>query len=239
MTTTPSTAPARTDRASARRLLRADLHAHTHFSRDGFSSPEQFVRQAIKRGLNCVAVSDHNNILGAQEVAKIAPFRVIIAEEIKTTEGEIIGWFLNDPVPKGLTPEETVRAIKDQGGLVCVPHPFDLFRRSPLKTSALLRILPDVDAVEAFNARTMLPWDNRKSRAFALTHGKALSAGSDTHWHPELGGTYVEIPEFEGPGDFLEALRAGCIHGEISNPIYHLISTIAKLRWRLGFGVAP
>jgi predicted metal-dependent phosphoesterase TrpH len=219
--------------------MRADLHSHTHFSRDGLSSPEQFVRSAVKRGLECIAVSDHNNIVGAREVAKVAPFRVIISEEIKSTEGEIIGWFLNDPVPKGLTPEDTVRAIKDQGGLVCVPHPFDHFRRSPLKTPALLRIIEYVDAVEAFNARTLLRSDNRKSLEFAQQHGKVMSAGSDSHWHAELGGTYVEIPEFEGPTDFLEALRAGRIHGEVGNPIYHLLSTIAKIAWRLGFGVAP
>jgi hypothetical protein len=103
----------------------------------------------------------------------------------------------------------------------------------------MLRILQDIDAVEAFNARTMLSRDNRRSRAFAEEHGKVLSVGSDTHWHPEMGGTYVDIPEFEGPADFLEALRAGRIHGEVSNPIYHLISTIAKIRWRLGLGVAP
>lgn len=239
MTATPHTQASTRATSGQRRTMRADLHSHTHFSRDGFSSPEQFVRSAVKRGLDCVAVSDHNNIVGAREVAKVATFRVIISEEIKSSEGEIIGWFLNDPVPRGLTPEDTVRAIKDQGGLVCVPHPFDHFRRSPLKTSALLRILPDVDAVETFNARTMLRSDNRRSRDFAQEHGKVMSAGSDSHWHPEIGGTYVEIPEFKGVADFLEALRAGRIHGEVSNPIYHLVSTIAKIRWRLGFGVAP
>ena len=239
MTATPLAQTPEITLTGERRTMRADLHSHTHFSRDGFSSPEQFVRSAVKRGLDCIAVSDHNNIVGAREVAKVAPFRVIISEEIKSSEGEIIGWVRTDPVPTGLTPEETVRAIKEQGGLVCVPHPFDHFRRSPLKTAALLRIIADVNAVEAFNARTLLRSDNRKSREFAKEHGKLMSAGSDTHWHPELGGTYVEIPEFEGPRDFLEALRAGRIHGEVSNPIYHLISTIAKVRWRLGLGVAP
>ncbi len=220
------------------RLLRADLHSHTHFSRDGIATPERFVRRAAARGLDCVAVSDHNNLTGALEVAKIAPFRVILSEEIKSTEGEIIGWFLREPVPKGLTPEDTVRAIRDQGGLVCVPHPFDRLRRSPLKTAALLRILHEVDAVEAFNARTTFRADNARSAAFARDHGKIASAGSDAHWHPELGSTYVEMPDFAGPGDFLDALRAGRIHGEIANPLVHLVSTFAKIRHRLGFGPA-
>jgi predicted metal-dependent phosphoesterase TrpH len=219
-------------------MLRADLHSHTHFSRDGFTTPERFVRRCIDRDLHCVAVSDHNNLEGALEVAKIAPFRVILSEEIKSSEGEIIGWFLRDPVPKGLTPEDTVRAIREQGGLVCVPHPFDRLRRSPLKTSALLRILPEVDAVEAFNARTTFKRDNARSAVFAREHGKVASAGSDAHWHPELGGTYVEMPDFDGPHDFLEALRAGRIHGEIANPLVHLVSTLAKIRFRLGMGPA-
>jgi predicted metal-dependent phosphoesterase TrpH len=218
--------------------VRADLHAHTHFSRDGMTSPERFVRSYVERGVTCVAVSDHNNMVGAFEVAKIAPFRVILSEEIKSSEGEIIGWFLREPIAKGMTPEETVRAIRAQGGLVCVPHPFDRLRRSPLKTEALLRILPDVDAVEAFNARTTLKADHRRSIAFVKEHGKVASAGSDAHWHPEIGKTWVEMPDFEGPGDFLAALRAGKIHGEVANPLFHLVSTIAKLRFKLGLSPA-
>ncbi|MBI2760106.1 MAG: PHP domain-containing protein, partial [Chloroflexi bacterium] len=174
--------------------VRADLHAHTHFSRDGFISPARFVKSYVKRGVTCVAVSDHNTMVGAFEVAEIAPFRVILSEEIKSSEGEIIGWFLREPVAKGMTPEDTVRAIREQGGLVCVPHPFDRLRRSPLTTAALLRILPDVDAVEAFNSRTSLRADNRRSAAFVREHGKVASAGSDAHWHPEIGTAWVEMP---------------------------------------------
>lgn len=216
----------------------ADLHAHTHFSRDGFTSPERFVSAYLASGVNCVAVSDHNNMEGAFEVAKLAPFRVILSEEIKSDEGEIIGWFLHEPIAKGMTPEDTVRAIREQGGLVCVPHPFDKLRSSPLKTSALLRILPDVDAVEAFNARTTLRADLRRSRDFVREHGKVASAGSDAHWHPEIGSTYVDMPDFSGPSDFLELLRAGRIHGEVASPLVHIVSTIAKLRFRLGLGPA-
>ncbi len=218
--------------------LRADLHAHTHFSRDGFISPERFVSTYVKRRIDCVAVSDHNNMRGAFAVAKIAPFRVILSEEVKSSEGEIIGWFLKEPIPRGMTPEETVRAIREQGGLVCVPHPFDRLRSSPLKTAALMRILPDVDAVEAFNARTSLRADNRRSAAFVRHHSKIASAGSDAHWHPEIGGAWVEMPDFDGPRDFLDALRAGRIHGEIANPLVHLVSTLAKLRYRLRLGPA-
>ena len=219
-------------------MIRADLHSHTHFSRDGWISPERYVRQAVKRGIDCAAVSDHNNIVGATEVAKIAPFRVIIAEEIKSTEGEIIGLFLREEIPKGLSPEETVRAIREQGGLVCIPHPFDRVRSSDLTTRALLRIVHEVDIVEVFNSRTTLTMDNGRAERFARKFGKAMSAGSDAHWHPEIGTAWVHMPDFEGPGDFLEKLRAGEIHGQISNPAVHILSTLAKLRFRLGLGPA-
>ncbi len=239
MTARSTPAPtAGTGAAPRARTVRADLHAHTHFSRDGFTSPERFVKTYVKRGIDCVAVSDHNNMDGAFAVATLAPFRVILSEEVKSSEGEIIGWFLREPIAKGMTPEDTVRAIRAQGGLVCVPHPFDRLRRSPLATSALLRILPEVDAVEAFNARTTLRSDIRRSAAFVREHGKIPSAGSDAHWHPEIGGAWVEMPPFEGAADFLDALRAGRIHGEIASPLVHIISTLAKIRYRLGMGPA-
>lgn len=215
-------------------MIRADLHSHTHFSKDGLTTPEEFVRRNVEGGIDCVAVSDHNNIEGALEVQRLAPFRVIIAEEIRSTEGEIIGYFLSDPVPRGLTPEETVRAIKEQRGLVGVPHPFDRARSSPLKTSALLRILPDVQILEVYNARNIFQADNRRAAAFAARHNLARSAGTDAHWWPEVGHTWVEMPNFGDRDDFLAALRAGRIRGHAANPFVHVMSTVAKIRWRLG-----
>ena len=219
-------------------MLRADLHSHTHFSRDGWISPERYVRQALKRGIDCAAVSDHNNIVGATAVAGIAPFKVIVAEEITSSEGEIIGFFLREGIRRGLSPEETVRAIRAQGGLVCVPHPFDRLRRGSLTTAALLRIIHEVDIVEVFNARTTLKADNERARRFARSHTKLVSAGSDAHWHPEIGTAWVQMPDFDGPQAFLEALRAGTIHGQIANPVVHILSTLAKLRFRLRMGPA-
>ena len=219
------------------RLIKADLHSHTHFSKDGLTTPEEFVRRSVRAGLDCVAVSDHNNIDGARAVARLARFRVILSEEIRSSEGEIIGFFLHDPVPKGLSPEETVRAIQAQGGLVGVPHPFDRARSSPLTTPALLRILPDVQILETFNSRNLFQADNRRASAFAARHRLIPSAGTDAHWGPEIGGTYVEMPDFEGRDDFLMALRQGRITGHVANPLVHIMSTLAKLRWR--FGLAP
>ena len=140
--------------------MKADLHAHTHFSRDAVTSIETFAKRYEQAGIDVVAVSDHNNVDGALAVNDIASFRVIIAEEIKSTEGEIIGLFLQETVRKGLSPEDTVRAIREQGGLVLIHHPYDRLRGSPLREEALLRIMPDVDVIEVFNARTTFQGDD-------------------------------------------------------------------------------
>jgi len=216
--------------------MKADLHAHTHFSRDALTSVETFVRRYQRAGIDCVAVSDHNNIDGALAVRESAAFRVIVSEEIKSSEGEIIGLFLQETVRKGLTPEDTVRAIREQGGLVLVPHPFDRMRRSPLREEALLRIMNDVDVIEVFNSRTVFQADNEKSRRLAEEHGKPMSAATDSHTPWEIGLAYTEMPPFEGPGDFLIALGSGKLVGRSSFVGVHWLSTWAKIRWRLHLG---
>ncbi len=216
--------------------MKADLHAHTHFSRDAVTSVKTFVRRYERAGIDCVAVSDHNNVDGAQAVREIAPFRVIISEEIKSSEGEIIGLFLQRTVRKGLTPEDTVRAIREQGGLVLVPHPFDTMRRSPLREEALLRILPDVDVIEVFNSRTIKSKDDERARRLAEAHGKLMSASTDAHTPWEIGLAYTELPPFEGPGDFLIALGTGKLVGRRCFVGFHALSTWAKIRWRLRLG---
>lgn len=216
--------------------MKADLHAHTHFSRDALTSVETFVRRYQQSGIDYVAVSDHNNIDGALAVQQSAPFRVIISEEIKSTEGEIIGLFLQENVPKGLTPEDTVRAIKEQGGLVLVPHPYDRARRSVLREEAILRIMPDIDIIEVFNGRTVFQDDLERSRRLAEEHGKPMSAATDAHTPWEIGLAYTELPPFEGPSDFLIALGKGKIVGRRCFVGFHLLSTWAKIKWRLHLG---
>ncbi len=215
-------------------LIRADLHSHTHFSRDGLTTPEEYVARSLQRGISCAAVSDHNNIDGAIAVRRLAPFKVIISEEIRSSEGEIIGYFLQETIPKGLTPEETVRAIREQGGIVGIPHPFDRWRDSPITLAALNRIIDDVDVIEVFNARNLQQADNLRAARFAAEHHKLQSSGSDSHHHSEIGSAWVEMPDFESPHEFLESLRQGAIHGRLSSPFVHLLSSIAKLKFCLG-----
>ncbi|MGQ9572165.1 MAG: PHP domain-containing protein [Dehalococcoidia bacterium] len=215
--------------------MKADLHTHTYLSPDGLTSPEKYVKTCLKRGINCVAVTDHNDIAGALAVQKLAPFKVIIGEEVESSAGEIIGLFLQERVAAGLSPEETVEHVKEQGGLICVPHPFDRFRREHLTEAALMRILAQVDIIEVLNARTTLRSDNERAARFAQEHGLAMSAGSDAHSARELGRACVEMPDFEGPREFLQALREGRIVGRVSGPLVHLWSRWAWLRRRLGW----
>ena len=218
----------------AKRLLRADLHNHTHYSPDSITSPQRLVRECLRRGLDCLAVTEHNTIEGALTVKALAPFQVIVGEEIRTAAGEILGLFLSEEVPPRLSPEETVARIKAQGGLVGVPHPFDRARYA-LRHDAMLRLVRQIDFIEAFNARIVFPRDNAKARRFAQENGLAMSAASDSHSPWEIGRAYVEIADFQGPESFLAALREGRIVGRLSSPLVHLWTRWASLRRKLGW----
>ncbi len=218
----------------AETILRADLHTHTHYSPDSIASPWQFVEACRRRGINCLAVTDHNTIRGALVVRELADFPVIVGEEVRSAEGEIIGLFLTEDVPKGLPAEETVERIEGQGGLVGLPHPYDRARRG-LRPEARERLLERIDFVETLNARIVFPGDNDAARRLADGNGVAMTAGSDAHSSWELGRAYVEMRPFEGPQDFLAALREGRLAGGLSSPLVHLISRYAVLRRRLGW----
>ena len=214
--------------------IRIDLHNHTHFSPDNILSPKQFVQECRRRGLDRVAVTDHNTIRGALATRELADFPIIIGEEILTADGEIIGLFLEEEVPRGLPAEETVERIKAQGGVAGVPHPFDHLRRA-LREDELRRVIDKVDYIEALNARIVFPANNRQARAFAKEHGLPVSPGSDAHSAGEVGRVFADMPSFDGPADFLEALGDAKLGGKLSNPLIHLVSRYAKLRRWLGW----
>ena len=214
------------------RYWHCDLHIHTQFSKDSLMEPNLILKTAVKRGINCLAITDHNEIEGAYRVklySKNYNIRVIVGEEIKTSEGEIIGYFLNKKVPQGLSPEETVAKIKKQGALVAIPHPFDRLRKSKLKMSALLRVLPYVDIIEVFNGRTHYLDDNKRALNFAKKTKKLISAGSDSHTSLEIGSTFVRMPPFDSIDTFKQSLCQGRITGR-KNPDYvHIFSTFIKI----------
>ena len=212
-------------------MLRVDLHLHTHFSHDSGAPSKSIVARCIKTGLNCIAVTDHNTIKGALEVRSVAPFQVITGEEIRSTVGDIIGLFLEEEIPKGLTPLETVQAIRDQGGLVSVPHPFDRLRSSSIKYDALQEILPFVDIMEAFNAHDLFRSDNEKAAAYARVHDLLTAAVSDSHTPLELGRTYVEVPEFDGSAEgFKKALTEATLVPRKAHHILRLTMMYTKMK---------
>ncbi len=219
---------------SAEQPLRIDLHTHTHYSPDAVTSPQRFVEACRRGGITCVAITDHNTIRGALAVMEAAPFRVIVGEEIRTKDGEIIGLFLSEEVPPGLNAEETIERIRAQSGLVSLPHPLDRFRGG-VGGGGLARLAPLADIVEVMNARTTVGRDNDEAARLAQEHGLVGVAVSDAHSAWEIGRAYVEAPAFDGPQEFLEALRWGTLVGRPSTPLVHLISRYAALRRMLGW----
>lgn len=214
--------------------MRIDLHTHTHFSPDCVTSPERLVEVCQRKGIDCVAVTDHNTIRGALAVREITPFRVIVGEEIRSAEGEIIGLFLSEEVPPMLGARETIDRIRAQGGLVSLPHPLDRFRGG-VGAAGLARLAPLVDIVEVMNARITLSRDNDEAARLAEEHGLVGVAVSDAHSPWELGRAWVEAPPFDAPEGFLDSLRQGTLAGRPSSPLVHLISRYAVLRRKLGW----
>ena len=149
-----------------------------------------------------------------------------------TTSGEIIGLFLTKEVPRGLSVGEAVARVKDQGGLVGVPHPFDRLRLSALKDKALESLLTDIDFIEVFNSRTIMLRDSARAQHLAQRHGIPASAGSDAHIPSEVGRAYVEMPEFNGQDGFLQSLMQGRVFGHRSTPLVHFATIWARLRSR-------
>jgi predicted metal-dependent phosphoesterase TrpH len=215
-------------------MLKVDLHMHTHFSHDSGAPSESIVKRCLKTGLNYIAVTDHNTIRGALEVRSLAPFPVIVGEEVKSAGGDIIGLFLKEEIPRGLSPLDTVRAIREQGGLVMVPHPFDRVRPSAIKYEALKEILPYVDIMESYNCHNLFRSDNQKAAAFTRERRIIPAAVSDSHTPLELGRTYMEVPEFDGtPEGFKDALSRATLVSRKAHHILRLTSIYAKAKNRL------
>jgi predicted metal-dependent phosphoesterase TrpH len=221
------------------RTLRADLHNHTHFSPDSILSPGEMVKRCVERAIDCIGVTDHDTVRGGIEAERIVrerglELRVIVGEEVRSADGEILGLFLSEDVPPGLPAEETIELIRKQGGVVGVPHPFDSLR-SALDYERMKALVDRIDFVESYNARIVFPSHNRKAGRFADEHGLPVSAASDAHSPWEVGRAYIEMPEFEGRKGFLDSLAEGRIGGRISSPLIHLVSRYAVLRRAFGW----
>jgi predicted metal-dependent phosphoesterase TrpH len=214
--------------------MRVDLHCHTCYSRDSLSTFDELLRHMDRRGVEVVAITDHNVIAGALAFQRRAPDRFLIGEEVKTTRGELLALFITELVPADLSLEETVDRIHAQGGLVGASHPLDRLRREAIGSEGLEAIHGQLDFLEVMNSRVILASDNRRAREKAARWGLPGSAGSDAHAPFEVGRCYAEMPHYEGAQDFLDCLAQAQIGGWISSPLVHFASTYAKLVRRMG-----
>ena len=216
------------------KLWKVDLHSHTIYSKDCLTRTAALIDHARQVGLTKIAVTEHNRLDGALRAKELAPDLVIVGEEIKTTHGEIIAYFLTEEVPRGLSPQETIDRLRAQGAVISIPHPLDSLRSSAMGLENVLKIIDQVDALEVLNARCVKGKDNEAAAELAKKYGKLATAGSDAHILFEVGHCYLEMPAFEDNAQsFLQALQSAQPTGQISPFWPHLMSTYAKIRKRI------
>jgi glycosyltransferase involved in cell wall biosynthesis/histidinol phosphatase-like PHP family hydrolase len=208
-------------RLSRRGFIFCDLHMHTDHSPDCATPVDVLLDTAKRRGLGAIAVTDHNEISGAHEARERADgIKVIVSEEVKTAhEGEVIGLFIEEKIPRGMSMKETIDAIHSQGGLAYVPHPFDRLHTVP-GYEHLLKIVEEIDAIEVFNARVAVPAFNEEAARFAAKYRIVAGAGSDSHVPQGLGSVKIRMRDFDGPEEFLESLRDADILSKRKSLIY-------------------
>ncbi len=184
--------------------LKVAIHLHTHYSYDSNLSPTKLIDAARRAGIDCLAVTDHDVIDGALEAQTLGGARVIIGEEISSADGHLIGLFLKERVPPGLTGLETCAAIHAQGGLALAPHPFCILCENSLQ-KAVWRLVEHLDAVEVYNAQNPLPWEDARAARLARRTGLPAYVGMDAHlrWLP---ATYLRMDDFTDAQSFLHAL---------------------------------
>lgn len=218
-------------------MIKADLHVHTWHSIDSSMSYDNIIKTCVAKGLNCVAIADHGTTRGARDLQKIAPFKVIVCEEVRTPYGEIMGMFLQEDIPDKITVPEAIKAIRAQGGLVNIPHPFDRVRPSAFRNVRMLEsIAGQIDIIEVFNSRSLFPGAEKRARAFAAKHNKVISNGSDGHSSSEVGCAFVEMADFNTREEFLTSLSSAVLHNRKSSPLIHIISSAARFRKLSGHG---
>ena len=186
------------------------MHSHTMWSGDSTTKPDEIADAVSESGIDVLCITDHNAIKGAVDLVDRLACRVIVGEELRTHAGEVIGLFLNERIPVGVQPDAAARAIRAQGGIVYIPHPFDPMRRN-ITESALDALIAGglVDAIEVINAKTSLRSLNERAASIVAAHDLAAGAGSDAHVPDAIGAAYVEMPDFDGPDDFIAKLRLG------------------------------
>lgn len=212
-----------------KKLITVEFHCHTVYSRDSSIEIEALITTARERGLERLAITDHNTIAGAIKAQALAPDLIVVGEEVHTERGELIGYYVKEEIPGGLSVEETLRRFKEQGAFIGIPHPFDL-RRHGWRLLELLELLPEVDAVEVFNARCLRKALNDHALAFAKKYEKPMLAGSDAHTLMEVGLAVTHLPAFNSAEELRVAVKGSHIDGKMLSVADHL-KTSLRIVW--------
>ena len=209
-------------------MASVELHSHSSASYDSRLKPADIARACREKGITKLALTDHHSIRGALELRALAPELVIVGEEIMTTQGELLAYFVEEEVPRGLTPHAAIARLKDQGAVISVPHPFDRWRGGAWREADLIAILPLIDAIEVFNARCVFKADNARALAFAQQHGKLCAVGSDAHYRLELGHAVVKMQHAPNtPAELLSGLAQAEFLCRLSTPFVHAFNMLA------------
>jgi predicted metal-dependent phosphoesterase TrpH len=212
--------------------ITVEFHCHTVFSRDSSNRIHALIASARARGIDKLAITDHNTIAGALVAKELAPDLIIVGEEILTQQGELLAYFLTEEIPARLSADETIARLQAQGAFIAVPHPFDHHRHG-WQLPDLLRILPQVDAIEVFNARSFRPSLNDKALFFTREHGLPAIAGSDAHGLVELGFARTYLPPFDSARQLRQVVREGVIHARRLSGWAHVKANLAVVWGKL------
>ena len=209
-------------------MLRCEFHSHTVYSKDSLTQPEKILAACQRKGIQRIAITDHNTIQGGLHARSLDPEHVIVGEEIMTTQGELLAFFVEEEIPHGLSPQETIQRLRGQEAFISVSHPFDRMRKGAWKEADLLEILPLIDAIEIFNSRCISPESNRLAQDFARQHDLASTVGSDAHVIFEIGKATMLLPEFHDAQGLQAVIRQGEPRVSLSSPWVHLTSRYAS-----------
>lgn len=210
------------------KLIKFETHCHSDRSKDSFNKLADLIRVAKKKNISRLAITDHNRIDGAIVAKEMSPDMVIIGEEILTTKGELLAFFVKEAIPSGLSPMLAIEKLRDQNAFISVSHPFDQLRHG-WKIEDLKMISPFVDAIEIFNARSFSKEINEKAVQFAHENNLSGTVGSDAHTLPEVGKAVLSIPEFLDADSLRKVLPDAVGITNYSSPLVRFGSSYARL----------
>ena len=220
----------------ASQKVRVEFHCHTIYSADSLISIEKLLAACEKKGIDRLVITDHNSIDGACQAYKLDPTRVIIGEEIKTSQGELLAFFVKESIPKGLSPDEAIRRLREQEAFISVSHPFDAVRNGSWLKAALAEIAPQVDAIEVFNSRCAGSIPNQAALIFAKENHLLGTVGSDAHILWEVGRATLLIDNFNDANELRQALKLPEARLSYSPFWVHFASSWARIRKQAGPG---